>query len=126
MHLTEGQITQLKGMGNMSDILQKSQKSCRDIYIYIYIVFSNLFYGPKGSIWRSSVKVGSFLCVVPICYRFFWEKLPTWLLARNLRDLLLVCANLPSPATENKRIETDSTHLPELLDFCHTASLPRN
>ena len=57
---------------------------------------------------------------------FFLEKLPTWLLAQNLRDLLFVCANLPSPATENKRIETDSTHLPELLDFCHTASLPTN
>ena len=36
VQLTEGQITQLKGMGNMSDILQKSQYMHMYIYMNMY------------------------------------------------------------------------------------------
>ena len=50
VHLTEGQITQLKGMGNMSDTLQKSQYICVCVYIqyiHIYYVKDLLIWVPK-------------------------------------------------------------------------------
>ena len=97
-------------------------KSCR----YIFISFlATCFMGKRVQSGVRPSKSDRFYVSFRYVTVFFFGKV-AYLAACSELAGFVVCANLPSPATENKRIETDSTHLPELLDFCHTASLPRN